>query len=311
MIDNYRWLFCLILGTGILLSTLFSPSLSFEDMAFDNSKVTITASYSNDTSKTYTILTNVHQKYTISQSYSWKNNNYSRFNLQAYSIDNGPKITIPRLPEGNFTLEIPTDSNHHIVFVASQQFKVVLTGTNQTIFSPPSPTNDSWFDANSDLQIIVPHSTPTDQDNVRQQLSGWSSDDSYTNVVTRNDSGSFKLPVIHLLESHKINLEYKTQYYVRVFSNFGRPVGNGWYDSGTIVNVSVVPGNDLLVRYVFQGWQGPIIGYGDENSANLFVDSPKTVVAIWYADYNLVSIIGVSIIAVVVTFIIYKKRKNR
>ena len=309
MIDNFRWLSSLILGTGILF-TLFFPSLSFESVTADHPKVTITVSYANDTSETYTILTNVNQKHMISQRYSWENNNFSRFNLQAYSIDNGTYITIPRSSAGNFTLDIPTNSNHSIVFVARQQFELVLIGTNQTIFSPPSPTNDNWFDANSDIQIIVPHIIPTDQDNVRKQLSGWSMDDSYTNVVLRNDSGIFKSPIIHLLESHKIDLEYKTQYYVRVISDFGRAVGTGWYDSGTIVNVSVVPENELLVKHVFEGWQGPIIGYGDENSASLFVDSPKTLVAIWHMDYILVSIIGVIIVGVIVSLIIYKKRKN-
>jgi hypothetical protein len=110
--------------------------------------------------------------------------------------------------------------------------------------------------------------------------------------------------------THKIGLFYTTQYYIKVISNFGRALGTGWHDSKTIVNVAIIPGDDILVKHIFTGWQGSVIGSGDQESANVLSDSPKTLVANWFVDYTNVSIIGIIVIASVVSLAIYQKRRT-
>ena len=308
MVKNHL-LFFLILGLGMLFTTFFGnyAIASYQD---SQSKVSIRVSYVNDTSKTYTIFTDGNQKHTISQEYSWASNNFTRFNLQAYSIDDGQFVTIQRSSDGNFTVELATNSSHSMVFLAKPQFKIITSGTDKINFSPTSPTNDNWFDANSDVQIIVPFVIQSDQENTRQQLSGWSSDSSDINVVSRQESGSYKSPVIHMSSAHKIDLEYTMQYYIKVISNFGRALGTGWYDSGTIVNLSIIPSDDILVNHIFTGWQGSVIGSGNQESVNVLSDSPKTIVANWFVDYTNVSIIGIIVTASLVSFAIYQKRRT-
>jgi len=279
------------------------------DSSENKSKVTVTISYSNYTAKTYTALVDKHQKFTINQPYSWFSNDV-RFILESYSVDNRSSVKIPRYSFGNFTLNIPTDVDHSIVFTGKQQFRINVTGTKNAIFYPPSQTGDSWFDKGSDEQVITPYVIPSDIDTIREQLSGWSLDTPYIDIISRSESGNFKSPVIHVMSSHTIDFKYVTQYHIRVISEYGRPSGTGWYDSGTIITITVIPNTDLLISHVFTGWQGQVIGVGQEDSASVFVDSPKTLVAMWYVDYTVISIITVLVIGVAVILIIYKKRKT-
>ena len=268
-----------------------------------NNQVTINVSYANDTSYAYTIHANSHQKYTIYQKHSWTTDGISRYNLQAYSTDNGPIVPVNRSSSGNFTLDLTSDVNHSILFIAKPQFQMSLQGTSNAIFSPTSPTNDNWFDAGSDVQFIVPQIVPSDNNYTRQQIVGWSLDNSDINVIS-GESDTFKSPVIHMSEPHTIDLKYKTQYYVNVITNFGRTFGTGWYNSGTIVNISALPGNDVLVNHVFSGWQGPVIGNTNQESTQVLVDSPKILVANWFVDYTNISMIVIIIIAVIVVLTI-------
>lgn len=300
----------MLFGIGWLSFTSFSESYEMTDYQDNQSKIRITISYANDTSNTYTILANNNQKYTISQEHSWTINNVTRFNLQGYSLDNNSFVPIQRASYGNFTLDVFTDSNHSIVFSAKPQFKIITSDTSKINFFPDSPTNDNWFDADSDIRVIAPYVIQSVQEDTRQQLWGWSLDSPDIDIISRQESGNFKSQIIHMSSEHKIDLKYTTQYYIKVISNFGRPLGNGWYDSGTIADVSVMPSDDIIVRHVFTGWQGQVIGTQTQESVGVLVDSPKTIVANWFVDYTNVSIIGVFAIAVIVLSLIYLRRRT-
>ena len=292
-----------------LILLLSYPVISIGSaMADTNSQHTIMVKYANDTATGYTI-NPAGNHYTISQRHSWHGDSF-RYNLEAYSIDNGPVIPVNRIPNGNFTLDVPTDSDHIVVFIAKPQFEIIIHGTDNATFFPPSPTNDNWFDANTDVQFIVPNVVSLDKQDTRLQLDGWSLDNSYINTIPRQESGTFKSGTIHMSGMQDINLEYKTQYYVKVISSFGRALGTGWYNSGTIVDASVIPGNDGIVNHVFSGWQGSTIGSQNQLSVETLADSPKVLVAIWSADYTNVSIIAIGIITVLVVVMIYQKRKT-
>lgn len=269
---------------------------------------TITVRYANDTAIGYVVSAAGNHGYTISQEHSWLENS-SRYNLQAYSIDNGPVIPVNRMSDGNFTLDVSADSDHTVVFIAKPQFEITIHGTDNATFFPPSPTNDNWFDENTDVQFIVPNVIQSDKQDTRLQLDGWSLDDSYINTIPRQESGTFRSGTIHMSSMHDVNLEYKTQYYVKVISNFGRALGTGWYNSGTIVDASVIPGDDGIVNHLFSGWQGSTIGNQNQMLVETLADSPKVLVANWSADYTNVSIISIVIIAALVVGMIYQKRK--
>ncbi len=286
---------------------MFVPLSSFEQtVPTSRNDITLKVSYANDTSQSYAVVLNPQQKYTISQSYSWVRDSNSRFNLQAYSIDNSPYQTIERVARGNFTLDIPTDSSHSVVFLAVAQFPIEINGTDYASFSPQSPTNDNWFDLNSDVKISVPYITKQDQ-NTRDQLTTWSLDGSPSEQITRQESGTFSTPTINVSGPHMVYFEYVTQYYVNILSEFGHVTGSGWFDSGSTTTISVIPSQDFPVGHAFAGWQGVS---GSSSSINVVVDSPKTITVNWKSDYSVIMVIGAIIAGGSMGSVaIYKKRK--
>ncbi|MHB8603003.1 MAG: hypothetical protein ACYC6W_02195 [Nitrosotalea sp.] len=300
-----------------LIPALVLFSFTFIDNAMaatQTNQEIIMVQYANDTTTAYTVLVHSNQTHTISQRYAWAEDALSRYSLQAYSIDNGPVVPINRAHDGNFTLDVLTDSNHVVLFIAKPQFAISIPSIDNATFFPPSPTGDNWFDSGSDVQFIVPYVIPyvipSEKQDTRYQLDGWSLDDSYINAISRLESGAFHSPTIHMSSGHTVYLEYKTQYYVKVISNFGRALGTGWYNSGTIVNLSVIPGNDFITTHLFSGWQGSTIGNQNQMSVETLADSPKVLVANWSVDYTNVSIISIMLIAVLVLLAIYQKRKK-
>jgi len=270
-------------------------------------KNTLHVSYADDTAQSYLVLVDVHQKYTISQSYSWIKDQTSRYNLVSYSLDNGVNVPIPRVARGNFTLDIPMDSSHNVVFFAVPQYPIAINGT--ATFSPPSPTADNWFDANSDITISLPTTIEIQQGSIREQLTGYSVDQSDTQIIPRKESGIFSTQM-HMSSAHNLDFTSILQYHISVISQYGTTIGGGWYDAGSTATISANSPDEFLVRHVVTGWQGHNIK-SDSNSAKLVVDAPGTVTAVWSTDYSQAIVIGIIPIgAASVFFVIRNKRKR-
>jgi hypothetical protein len=291
----------------IILFAILVPISSYgQTPLVSKNEITLKVSYANDTAQSYTISLNPQEKYTLSQSYSWVRDQSSRFNLQSYSIDNVPYQTIDRVARGNFTLDIPTDSSHSIVFLAVPQYPIEINGTDSVVYSQPSPTNDNWFDLNSDITVSVAYVVKLDQ-NSRNQLSALSLDGSSSEQITRQESGMFSTSTIIMSGPHMVYFGYVTKYYVSVLSEFGHVAGAGWYDSGNTATISVVPTQDFPVGHAFAGWQGAT---GSSNSISIVVDSPKTLTANWMSDYSIIIVIGTVIAGGSAGSVaIYKKHK--
>jgi hypothetical protein len=271
-------------------------------------KNTLHVSYADGTAQSYSVLVDVHQKYTIGQSYSWIKDQTSRYNLVSYSIDNGVNVPIPRVARGNFTLDIPTDSSHNVVFFAVPQYPIAINST--ATFSPPSPTADNWFDANSDITISLPTTIEIQQGSIRQQITGYSVDQSDTQIIPRKESGIFSTQM-HMSSAHNLDFSSILQYHISVISQYGTAIGSGWYDASSTATISVNPPDEFLVRHVVTGWQGHNIK-SDSNSAKLVVDAPGTVTAVWSTDYGQAIVIGIIPIgAASVFFVIRNKQKKQ
>lgn len=269
----------------------------------------INVTYANGTASSYIITTETGQKYVLYQKYAWQDNLHGRFSLVGYSMDDGPKVQVTRHGNGNFTLDVPTDADHSITFFALQQFEITSHVANMTL-APTSPTGDNWFDKDSEIHFVVPYVIQSSNAS-RYQLVGWSQDSSVVNIITRQEVGSFRSAPIRISDNYNIDPQYKEQFYVNVISEFGKPLGTGWYDSGTIAEMSVMPSDESITRHLFAGWQGQVIGNGKQYSVNVLVDSPKVLVANWVVDYTNISLVSIIAIAVVVVIVIYLKRKGR
>jgi len=118
-------------------------------------------------------------------------------------------------------------------------------------------------------------------------------------------------------ESASLKAIYRTQYELKVLSEFGTPTGSGWYDSGSTATFSVTspstPSGIMGIlggRMVFHSWSGD--SSASTPAATLTMDSPKTVVAQWTAD-NTVPMVVVAVIAaaiLVAAFIMMRRRRK-
>ncbi|MHA2069040.1 MAG: InlB B-repeat-containing protein, partial [Candidatus Thorarchaeota archaeon] len=79
--------------------------------------------------------------------------------------------------------------------------------------------------------------------------------------------------------------DYSRQNYVTVDSLYGSPQGEGWYDQGTRVTISVDPSDQVnaTTRFVFDGWSGDVVSSNPTYSFT--VNSPKEVTASWKPQY--------------------------
>ena len=80
---------------------------------------------------------------------------------------------------------------------------------------------------------------------------------------------------------------WRTQYLVALDSPYGNPVGAGWYDQSSTVNISIetVIYESSVSRLVFLQWDG-IEGNHDANFT-MILDSPVTLKAVWTREFYL------------------------
>jgi len=92
---------------------------------------------------------------------------------------------------------------------------------------------------------------------------------------------------VRIAQNTDLYLTYKTQFYLSLKSPYGPPIGEGWYDAGTLARFSVEPLIDLSngTRLMFCGWTG------DQESKSfqetVTIDKPKTLHANWKRQYEL------------------------
>jgi len=86
-----------------------------------------------------------------------------------------------------------------------------------------------------------------------------------------------------------IHAIYETQYFLKVFSQYGEVIGSGWYNKFEKVFVKI---NSTIIyinkniRKVFTNWSGDASG-SESTSSIIFMNSPKIVFANWKTQYYL------------------------
>lgn len=106
--------------------------------------------------------------------------------------------------------------------------------------------------------------------------------------------------------------DYKTEYQLTIESPYGDPSGEGWYDSESLATISVAPTQGTMVRRVFTGWSGDLVG--NEAAVSLVMDAPKAVTANWRSDYLRVYVLLAGVVVLVGTgvaaYILVRKRSS-
>jgi hypothetical protein len=131
------------------------------------------------------------------------------------------------------------------------------------------------------LRIGSPHTVSVDT---------YLQEDNLTRFYCASDSASVS-------SDGEIMFTYKPQYYLSVSSPFGESSGNGWYDGDSKASFSVDPSSSPLAgllgilggKNVFEKWTGDATGTSTHDE--IVMKSPKSVSAVWRADYSSVYLI--------------------
>ncbi len=298
--------YMIILGlvlSGFVFAILFNDDFAFSK--FSNHNI-IKVSYENNVASSYEMPISG-KEFSLIQSYSWVQDETSRYNLVSYTLD-GETVEISRAARGDFTLSIPTDSSHTVMFRAVPQYALSVEGTNNFSYLPSSPTQDNWFDAGTEVSVNVEKTIDIENNSVRQEATGWSLDKLEFWIIEDDDSTSFTSPPIIMNEYHQVDFLAAYQYKLNVLSDSGVTTGSGWYEQGITVPIGVDAGGNGLILNTVSEWEGADIIY-DGNTAQVLIDGPVTVSAKIEKNYSL--LIGVIVIPILVIGVIVGKKLKR
>lgn len=282
----------------LFTSTIAGIQLNSASAQFEEQNL-LEVKFANSVAESYSVMVSNDEKYTISQSYSWIRNEYSRYNLVSYSLDNGSPTEIPRKARGSFSLDIPMDSDHTVTFFTAIQYPISVTidGSNAVDniirFDPPSQTGDNWFDTNTGVAVAVPIYM-VQQEQHRKQLVSWAIDSSNLREIPPSNSQSeeFSTPSTIIASQHNFAFFTIDQFYLQVVSEHGTVSGDGWHDFGSEATISVKPTDKFPINYIFDGSEGIQWTETDGYITTIVMDSPKTLVVKWKADYSQLLIVG-------------------
>lgn len=159
------------------------------------------------------------------------------------------------------------------------------------------PEGQGWYDAGSTATISV---TSIEEPATRHIFTGWSGD----------YSGDTATASVVMNSPKAITANWRTDYRLTIESTYGQPVGEGWYELGSTVTISVAPIEGSIIRQVFTGWSGDFSG--DTATASLTMDSPKAITANWRTDYTrLYMLIGLIVLIAAINGGLRMRRRKK
>jgi hypothetical protein len=169
-------------------------------------------------------------------------------------------------------------SNPRQVTVTSNTILSALYTTQYLLFvneNGGTTTPSNWYNVNSTVTLSANDPSNVTANSSRLRFSSWSGDLSSTLTsltVTMNKPVS-------------LQANWIKQYYVTIISPTGSPTGDGWYNAGTTVTVSVqstvLYGNGT--RLIFNGWNP--VNAGNNPTTQIVVNSPTRLIAGWKTQY--------------------------
>jgi len=136
-----------------------------------------------------------------------------------------------------------------------------------------NPVGQGWYNAGSKAYFRV--ESPIEYNNgTRRVFVSWSGDS-----TTSNLNGSIIMDA-----PKKVVATWKTQYYLKIASQYGNPKGSGWYDEGETATATIESEIGLIPKYVFVGWNGDIVS--SSTTVTITMDKPYTLIANWTIDWT-------------------------
>lgn len=182
------------------------------------------------------------------------------------------------------------------------EYLLRLKVTPEGVPAPSKPV-EGWYPAGALVSTSEALNLVEGPPGVRYRFKAWRLD----GETLDGNPVEFTMDRPHLLE-----LEYSTEYQVTVSSPYGEPKGSGWYPAGSKATISIQPSIPVnpLVRRVFQEWSGDYTG--KEPVAEITVNKPMHIAAIWTVDYTplivLIALIAVGLAVAAIAIAIHRRK---
>jgi|CXWL01.1.fsa_nt_gi hypothetical protein len=194
----------------------------------------------------------------------------------SWSTDNPPKVVMNASHEAVAVFEKVQGVGGDAIIIDAIPRIAGITVDSDIYLPEELPLSIKW-DTTTD-HIITAEKTVNENPDKRYVFGSWKDGNADpVRTVKPDDTTSF------------IAL-YKTQFYLKVLTEFGNSVGQGWYDEGSTVNFSLdsehIPDkNDDTIQYSFDSWD--LGDYKNSVSNSISINAPLTVKANWDKEYKL------------------------
>jgi len=129
--------------------------------------------------------------------------------------------------------------------------EIIFTGIEQYFLNVVSAygncTGKGWYDKGKTATIAIKKTTIDIRFGTRVIFTGWTCDFSGSEPNSTSETSA----TIVMNSSKIVVANWKTQYYLKVITQYGNVSGEGWYDKDSIANISITPQTiGFLIRQV-------------------------------------------------------------
>ena len=180
---------------------------------------------------------------TIFSNWIWNVAGQSRTALTNYAVDSANKNPARSNTGTLTTIPISMTTFHTVAFASTTQYSLSVSGGSGISYGTASPTNDNWFDSGSSTTVLSSWTWNVVSGQSRTAITNYAIDGSSQNPA-RQGLGTLTTSPISMSASHSVIISSTTQFYLTdttlsgsEYSITASPTNDGWYDSGTNVNV--------------------------------------------------------------------------
>ncbi len=159
------------------------------------------------------------------------------------------------------------------------------------------PSGGGWYDSGAAAAFSI---TLIEEPTSRHTFQGWSGD----------FTGATETATVTMDSPKTVTAEWRTEYLLSIESAYGDPVGEGWYESGSMATIPIPATEGMIIRQVFTGWSGDFAGAAQ--TVTVPMNSPKVITANWKTDYVQLYMLIAGLIATItgisVTIRMHRKR---
>jgi hypothetical protein len=207
----------------------------------------------------------------------WEDYKFSGWKIDgSWSTENPPKIVMNTSHEVVAVFEKVQGTGGDAITIDTIPRIAGITVDNDIYLPTELPLSINW-DATTN-HIITAEKTVNENPDKRYIFGSWKDGNVDPVRTVKPDEGTSFIAL------------YKTQFYLKVLTEFGNSVGQGWYDEGSTVNFSLdsehIPNkNDDTIRYSFDSWD--LGDYKNSASNSISINAPLTVKVNWSKEYKL------------------------